>query len=379
MVTEERIILIGNYLPDKQESMIRFAFLLNSGFLNAGVSSEIWWPTRLFGSKAKVTNSGTGKWLGYFDKYIVFPLVLSWRVRKRKFNNTRFHVCDHSNAPYLKYLPANRSSITCHDVIAIRGGLGYSDSYQPASKLGRFLQNWILHHLKKARSIAFVSQLSLNQFKDLVEDEVLEQKNWRVIHNSFNADFNPMDRTKAKEILSKEKINLEVPFLLHVGSDLPRKNRKLLLDMVAILRQEQKINLCLAGEGMNNGLLAYARALNLQNNLLQVVKPNHQTLVALYTLCDAFIFPSLSEGFGWPLIEAQACGAPVIASNVEPMPEVSGGAALHFDPTQAKDFAKGYQDLQNQNLREELIKKGFENCSRFHKKQMVSAYLNLYN
>ncbi len=376
-----KVILIGNYLPDKQESMIRFANLLDEGFKRAGIHSEIWTPTILFGSKAKVTNKGIGKWLAYLDKYVVFPLVLSLRRRNRNINNsnTRFHICDHSNAPYLQYLPANRTSITCHDVIAIRDGLGYTKSRQPVSKLGKFLQSWILNSLKRSRSIAFVSHITFDQFRQLVPDIASTSKRWQVIHNSYNADFERMDLNEARDILSRWGISAAIPFLLHVGSDLPRKNRKLLLDMLKVLEMHGSLNVCFAGESLNEDSFTYADSLGLKNRIFQVVKPDHQTLVALYSLCSAFVFPSLFEGFGWPVIEAQACGAPVIASNVPPMPEVSGGAALHFDPTNPNSFANGFLSLQDEDLREKLIEKGFENGQRFQKEKMITAYLKLLN
>jgi glycosyltransferase involved in cell wall biosynthesis len=116
----------------------------------------------------------------------------------------------------------------------------------------------------------------------------------------------------------------------------------------------------------------------MQNRVKSIVKPGHETLLALYSLCDAFIFPSFSEGFGWPVIEAQACGAPVIASDIEPMPEVSGGGALHANPKTAADFADAFLSLQNKALREQLVNKGFENCKRFSSEKMIDAYLLLH-
>ena len=373
-----KIILIGNYLPDKQESMIRFANLLHTGFTNQGVESEIWCPKIMVGATGFSTNAGFGKWLGYLDKYVLFPMVIKRRIRKEKLNNSsvRFHICDHSNAPYLKYLPAKRTSITCHDVIAIRGGLGFTDSYVTASKMGKLLQNWILKSLKMATSIAFVSQNTFDQFKDLIPDKIISD-NWKVIHNSLNNDFKLMDKQQAKVICQQNGLNLTFPFLLHVGSNLVRKNRLLLLDMVSFLGKERIINICFAGDDLEIDLITKADKLGLKNQVVCVVKPDHETLVALYNCCDAFIFPSLSEGFGWPLIEAQACGAPVIASNYAPMPEVSGGAALHYDPKKPRDFAAGYEALQNDDFRNILIQKGLENSVRFESKNMIKAYIGL--
>ena len=375
-----KIILIGNYLPDKQESMIRFAHLLNNGFCDAGIKSEIWVPKVLLGAKGTSTNSGIGKWLGYLDKYVFFPMLLKRRIKNEKLNDAsvRFHICDHSNAPYLKYLPLKRTSITCHDVIAIRSGMGFADSYVTGSMLGKVLQKWILRSLKKASSIAFVSQNTFDQFIDLIPNTIISN-NWKVIHNSFNNDFKIIDKIEAQLICQRIGLNASSPFLLHVGSNLIRKNRLLLLDMVSYLSKERIINICFAGDGLESELVTKAGELGLTNQVVSVVKPDHETLVALYNCCDAFIFPSLSEGFGWPVIEAQACGAPVIASNYAPMPEVSGGAALHFDPKKPRDFASGYEALQKNNLRNILIKKGLENSVRFESKNMIKAYIELIN
>src|SRR4051794_37475486 len=121
MTKETQIILIGNYPTDNLESMDRFAQMLLHEFRKAGIKIEIWYPKIFFGAYAKSTIAGLGKWLGYIDKWIISPVILRRYVRKRTSGNDNiyFHVCDHSNSPYLKYLPSNSSGVTCHDVIAI--------------------------------------------------------------------------------------------------------------------------------------------------------------------------------------------------------------------------------------------------------------------
>lgn len=370
-----RIVLIGNYLPDRQESMKRFAYMLNDGFRLIGIESEIWCPSVLFGSRAKKTDAGIGKWLGYLDKWIIFPLLLRWRHFNKSYEaDTYFHICDHSNAPYINHLPINKTSITCHDVLAIRAGLGYEDSYITTSRLGEKLQSIILKSLKKAHKLAAVSQFTLDQLQELTN---LKRGEWRVIHNSFNAEFYPMSVTEASTTLSQTAFDFTIPFLLHVGSGLPRKNRQLLLDMVFLLGDKWQGNICFAGEALDINLLNQAAALGLTERVISIVGPDHTTLVALYSICKAFIFPSYSEGFGWPVIEAQACGAPVIASTIAPMPEVSGGAALHANPADAQEFVDAFMRLENNSTRDALIQQGFANCKHFENQHMIAAYLEL--
>jgi glycosyltransferase involved in cell wall biosynthesis len=376
-----RIILIGNFLPDKQESMERFAQMLNAEFKKKGYSVDLWRPKPLFSYGAKSTIMGMGKWLGYIDKWLLFPIVLRFKLLTDKATTatTRFHICDHSNSPYLQHLPLNLTSITCHDVLAIRGGLGFSDAYVPASKMGRILQKWILNNLLKAKRLATVSKFTYEQLLELADQPIAADKYWTVIYNSFNGKFNLQQKKESVSILSAVDVDTDMPYILHVGSSLTRKNRKLLLDMVADLGDRWKGRICFAGEALEDTLLEHATRLGLSKRIYSVVRPSHRTLVALYNLCHAFIFPSFSEGFGWPVIEAQACGAPVIASNLAPMPEISGGAAIHADPLEPKQFAEALLLLQNPAIRNELVIKGNENIKRFETNQIIAAYLKLLN
>lgn len=374
-----RIIFIGNYIPDKQESMLRFTLFLYRGFKDAGYDCEIWYPTIFIGRFFKNTASGVAKWFGYIDKWVLFPIILFWRLRDKSLrtNKTRFHVCDHSNAPYLKYLPEDNTGITCHDVLAIRGALGFKDAYCAATFTGKLLQKWILHNLSNAKLLAATSKLTLSQLKAL-SDESKEKRDWRIIPLGFNADFRPMDSQKSNALLQKVRVDPATPFILHVGSDQLRKNRRMLIDMTSALGNNWDGMICYAGEAADEKLLSYAESLNLRHRVISIANPDHETLVALYSACYAFIWPSYSEGFGWPLIEAQACGAPVISSNYEPMPEVSNGTALHVDPTKPEQFAEAFLKLRDEKLRAEIIQRGLENCARFEPDRMINGYLALH-
>lgn len=376
-----KIILIGNYPPDKQESMNLFSSMLNKGFINSGIESEIWLPSVFFGTFSKSTSKGLGKWLGYLDKWVLYPLILKIRLLKNIHNNAdvRFHICDHSNSLYLAYLPINKSAITCHDVLAIRGAFGFDDAYCKASSFGIILQKWILKNLVKARELATVSELTLRQLIELSNGFAPKTEKWQVIHNAYNGDFRPLSRQVSNQKIQAMGFLENKPFILHVGSSLERKNRKLLVDMLVELGDNWNGIVCFAGDDIDPDLVSHINRLGLHNRVKSIIKPGHDDLLALYSSCEAFIFPSFSEGFGWPVIEAQACGAPVIASNIEPMPEVSGGAALHESPYKVVDFARAFLSLQNISVREQLIAKGFENCKRFTTKKMIDAYLSLHN
>ena len=378
---ELHFILLANYLPDRQESMARYALNLRDSLHREQVEAEIWYPTVFFGAFSKDTHAGVGKWLTYLDKYLLFPAQLWLRM---KLNSdyardlTFFHICDHSNSPYLRLLPANRTGITCHDVLAIRGAAGFKDTHCEASATGKILQRWILMHLSRAKILSAVSQFTMKQLLEVSKNRQPADARWRVIPNSFNACFFPMERAASGVLIAKCGIREGASFLLTVGSAEPRKNRKILLDMAHCLKGQWEGLICYAGQRLDPSLISYAEKLGLKNRVLNIVEPDHQTVVALYSACTAFVFPSFAEGFGWPLIEAQACGAPVLASNRAPMPEITNGAALYADPYAPADFASAFLKLLEEEKRERLIALGFENCKRFERGLVVREFIDLY-
>lgn len=382
--TKRKTILIGNYLPDKQESMRLFTEMFYKSFVCKKYDVEIWNPTVFFGKNSQSTFSGIGKLLAYLDKYLLFPIVLIAKRIWLFFQNTdvQFHICDHSNAPYNIFLPVNRTTITCHDVLAIRGALGFKDSYCESSYTGKILQRWILNSLIRAKKIAFVSSFTKNQFLELrlLKTRLTDSLNkfYPVIYNGLNEKYEIISASASEATFKKYDLNIPGPFLFHVGSDLPRKNRKLLIEVIKVLGDTWNGVMCFAGQDFDTKTYQLIAQYGLKDRIILIKKPSHDLLLALYNRCEAFIFPSLSEGFGWPLIEAQACGAPVITSNLEPMIEVCGSAAIHANPFSPEEFSLAISLLSKNGLRDELVKRGLKNIYRFNNDEIMYAYLSLY-
>jgi len=374
-----KIILVGNYSKDNQESMKRFLNVLELGLSKNNIEYITWKPIILFGFLFNRTNVGFGKWLAYFDKYIFTYIVFYIKVivNEFKFNKTIYHICDHSNAVYINIFPFKKTVITCHDVLAIRGALGFRDAYCNSSGFGKMLQHLILKNLSKNIHIAFVSKNTLNQFKEIGKKLFIQ--NYKVIHNGLNADFKKLNLTEIENLKVKYPNFPTGKFILHVGSNLERKNRKLLVNMLFQLNNNYKGNICFAGEKPNEEVINLATQLNIKNRIYFIEKPNHEFLNLLYNTCDAFIFPSFTEGFGWPIIEAQTCGAPVICSNIEPLPEIGGKGVLLANPNIADEFATQFLQLKDNAFKTEQIELGFENASFYSTNQMVNNYIELYN
>ena len=319
-----QLCLIGNYPPDKQESMIRFCQWLEKAANAHGISTTVISPTGILAKNRSSTLSGIGKWLGYIDKFILFPRQLKKSVRSSS-DQTIFHVVDHSNAYYMSFLPKARSVITCHDVLAIRGGLGDKDAWCNSSKLGGFFQKWILKHLQRSSQIIFVSENSKNEFSKLPRiQNTGTSPRLHVIYNGLNT------KQFSSNVLGKSPS--DSPFFFHIGSSLPRKNRKGIIEAFETSVSELPANYCLIFAGEPFSILEREVVERLEPKvsarISNVGRLTNEQLASYYTHAAALVFPSFSEGFGWPIIEAQACGCPVIVGELSALPEIAGESAL---------------------------------------------------
>ena len=360
--------------------MLRFATMMFDGLRAQGVTVERTAPGAVFGRWVHPLRSSLGKWLAYVDKYVLFPLALRRRVRALP-PNVVVHICDHSNAVYAPAASSagNRVLVTCHDLGAVRGARGEPTDC-PASRAGKLLQNWILRSLSRADMIACVSSATREDVLRLVPGQNGRAPETRLVLNGLNASYRPLDREEADTRLrAAAAVNPETPFLLNVGSSLRRKNRAGILRTLAHIKDRWKGQVVFAGEALPEELTMLADQLGVGSRVVQVIKPSHEILEALYSRAWAMLFPSTFEGFGWPVIEAQACGCPVLCSDAGSLPEVVGGSAF---VAPANDFAAfGEECLRLDNspgARAEWIEKGFSNVQRFTTGTMLRHYGQLY-
>ena len=124
--------------------------------------------------------------------------------------------------------------------------------------------------------------------------------------------------------------------------------------------------------------LALENQFGLADRVIEVETPNGETLKALYNLATAMVYPSRLEGFGWPIIEAQACGCPVICGNAAPLPEVAGEAGLYHDVDDEEGFARDLLLLGNPTERARWREKSLANAQRFSRQKMIAQYLEIY-
>lgn len=362
-----RILLVGNYALDRQSSMSRYAEFLRTQMTLRGHHVEVTRPQPVFGSLFR--HSWLSKWLGYADKYLAFPMKL--RAQARGFDLV--HICDHSNAVYLPHTAGRPASITCHDLLAIASAQGRYPQ-QRISATGRLQQRWIRRHLARARNVVCVS---CNTANELAEYMNRDTPNIGVIPNALSFPGGPAGQPEIDRVRTSLGLTGGEKYLLHVGGNVWYKNRLGVLRIYNALRAALRdsglpvFRLVMVG-GFTGEMRDYIKANNLQSAVLEVPGPADEDLRALYTGAIALLFPSLYEGFGWPIIEAQSCGCPVITSNRPPMTEVAADAALYIDPEDELSTAAHIAaSLDRLPL---LREAGFSNVSRFDPGQIAPRY-----
>jgi glycosyltransferase involved in cell wall biosynthesis len=376
-VSRPPVILVGNFAPDAQQSMQRFGALLERELHTRGVAVQLVAPQPRFAKLARPYRySGWPKLLGYADKFLLFPRVL--RRLARQNPAAVFHIVDHANAVYLPHLP-QRAVVTCHDLLQIRAALGEIPQ-QPVGRSGQRYQRWILRSLGRSPLTACVSSKTR---EDLLRLTTLAPTSVTVVPNGLNHPYRRLDPAIARQRIaalttSGAPMAAHEPFLLNVGGGQWYKNRPGLLRTFQALRTQHGYSgrLLMVGKPFSTADAALAAELGLADAIVFASGVSNDALEALYNVAGGLLFPSWEEGFGWPLLEAQACGCRVFTSKRPPMTEVAGDGAVYFDPADPNAAAACIAAA----LRETppLNAAGLTNAARFTTAAMIDGYLALY-
>lgn len=371
-----RILLIANYLPDAQQSMQRFAAMLEAGFVEAGHEVRALRPSVTAGKLA--WRQSAVKWLGYIDKFVLFPPVLRKALKWADI----VHICDQSNSIYVKYVEGRPHVVTCHDVLAARSAQG-EIPYQKTRWTGRWLQRTILAGLGRARQIVCDSDATQEDVLRLVTGAGKANNKVARVYVGLNYPYAPMESEEARGRVYRLGFTGSQPFLLHVGGNQWYKNRLGVLEIFARLHKSlvgRELALLMVGHAWTDEIRRFVRREKLEPAVMELLNVAEEDLRALYSSAELLLFPSLAEGFGWPILEAQACGCPVVTSNIAPMTEVGGDAAIYIDPTDPESSALEVEGALKAGPDSRLARRkaGLLNAARFSTSAMLDAYMGLY-
>jgi len=209
----------------------------------------------------------------------------------------------------------------------------------------------------------------------------IPQRKIQVIYPGIGKEFNVIESKKHLETF-KEKFGILQPYILTVATSVERKNLKRTLEAFSLVKHSHRnLKLVIVGdrEVIQVPILPYVEKLGLQNEVYFPGYLKPEELVYLYNLAEVFVFPSLYEGFGLPVLEAMACGCPVVTSNVSALPEVAGDAAIVVDPYNVEEIESALKRiLSDDKLREVMKKKGEARAKLFSWEKCARETLEVY-
>ena len=228
------------------------------------------------------------------------------------------------------------------------------------------LKNWTKYSVKNSAHIIAVSQTTKD---DIVKSYGVSPSKITVTYEGYDHKrFNPRAKTRSDLVL--EKYSIKGDYIIFVGTLQPRKNVAALIEAFQKLIEDTHyfdLKLVIAGKKgwLFQPIFEKAKFLNIGKAVIFTDFVPDDDLSGLIAGAKVYVLPSLWEGFGIPVIEAQACGVPVVVSNTSSLPEIVGESAVLVDPENIDLITKGIQKALDPKTRSDLVKKGFENIKRF--------------
>ena len=371
--------------PDflNSKSMPRFAQMIAEGMRARGHLVDIWTARPLaYGVPAPARLK---KWLGYIDQFILFPLLVRWRLRRLQAD-TLFVFGDQALGPWVPLVACRPHVIHVHDFMALRSALG-EFVQNPTGWAGRQYQALIRRGF--SRGSCFVS-VSDNTRRQLLRFLPQQPDVSEVIYNGLNYPFRPMSATESlAELLPAGLAPPPEGFLLHVGGNEWYKNRQGVLEIYEAYAQqtENPLPLWMVGTEPSIDLKALAQRVMPKGKVRFLSGLSNKQVCAAYSAARLMVFPSLAEGFGWPIAEAMACGCLVLTTGEAPMTEVGGDAAFYIPSRPARDPATWAEQASDRVLeileltpdetssRRQL---GYRQVAKFDAEQTLNAYEQIY-
>ena len=283
--------------------------------------------------------------------------------------------CTGNTTPYFSPAPVVQ---TLHDVIFMDSIPAGDSFYQ---RFGNYYRRMVVPVVTpRSKAIITVSQYEKERIAQRLG---ISPEKIHVVYNGINEErFHNRFNANRKEAV-REKYHLPEKFILFLGNESTRKNPGRVIEAFVKYAVATEKPVPLVTPGLSRKFIIHKlRDLKFAYSQDLFITPGYITdddLPVLYGLSTLFLFPSLSEGFGMPLIEAMACGSPVITSATSCMPEIAGTAAILINPLKADEIATSIQALSsNDELRRKKIEAGLVNAKRFSWRHTAEGVLNLY-
>jgi glycosyltransferase involved in cell wall biosynthesis len=288
--------------------------------------------------------------------------------------------CTSNTAPLHSPVPL---IVTLHDIIYMERSypktlLGSGSNYQ---KFGNLYRRFIVPKiLRESRKIITVSDFEKNRIGDFFR--ISGDPRLAAVYNGVSEHFVPItDKEHLQRV--REKYHLPERYFFFLGNTDPKKNTKGTIKAYSEFHKQTGSNIRLVmldyDKSELNKILEEIGNPSLEDKIFLTGYVSNTDLPAIYSQCEVFLYPSLRESFGIPILEAMACGTPVITSNTSSMPEVTGGAACIIDPFKPEEITAALYRLTNDtSYRGKLVEKGFIQAQKFSWRTMAEKVLAIY-
>jgi glycosyltransferase involved in cell wall biosynthesis len=309
----------------------------------------------------------------YYERFYRHPQAV------KQVDADLFHIIDHSDAHIAYGLKkiGKPVVVTCHDLVQfIYPEIMQNEARFPAFSLA--VWQYCVRGITVADSTIAVSS---NTGKDIAHWLNVAPGKIAIVPNGVGTTvFNTLDKKAVADWKQKHTGSPDEICLLHVGSNQQRKNVETVLKVIkAIAEQGIPVRLWKVGGDFYPEQRQYIEAHNLSKYITAVSNPEQKTVINFYNAADVLVAPSLYEGFGLTVLEAMACGTPIITSNVSAIPEVAGDAAVLVDPTDVVAIADAVLRIhRDRDFRQELIDRGFARIKEFSWKKTAEKTAQLY-
>lgn len=315
--------------------------------------------------------SGTGL-RKYYERLWRHPQVV------RRLEGDIFHIIDHSNAHVAYWLKKKGCKIvvTCHDLVQFI----YPEILKDQARFPAFSMASWKYSVDGMRHADRVIAVSSNTARDIAQMSHIPSERIAVVPNGVEPYFRPLPSTEVAAIRQQYEGSAKTFCLLNVGSTHQRKNILNILKALVILRaRDVPVRLWKVGDEFTKQQHEFVQSHNLESMITFIGKPDKNALLKIYNAADALLAPSIYEGFGLTILEAMACGTPVISSNVSSIPEVAGDAAILVEPLDVEAIAEAIYKLQsNIEYQQSLIQKGLERAKQFTWEESTKKNIDIY-
>lgn len=336
-----KIVLFTHPSFSNHQSMPRYANMLLNGMKEKGHGVEVWSPKARFYKLPCI--KFFKKWLGYVDQYIVFPIEVKLKLRKCS-KDTLFVFADQALGPWVPLVNNKKHVVHCHDFLALKSALGTIPE-NPTSFSGKQYQSYIRNGFSKGKYFISISKKTQQDLHELHQGKIISSA---VCYNGLNRHFQVLTPIDSRYLLEAElNIILSNGYIMHIGGNQYYKNRKGVVEIYDSWRSisNKNIPLILIGSEPSYELSDLCQKSLFKDDIHFVTNLSDEHINNAYSGAICLLFPSLDEGFGWPIVEAMASGCPVITTNRPPMNEVGGTAAFYIDKRPNSEiFLKKWKD-----------------------------------